>query len=164
MALYDSIELPASVRAKIQFSPIEAVINSLLKEKFPDLDSHVKITTKPRLPFVLVRRLDGMGDWAGDPRGFYDTARIALHVYADDPDGDVKGALISEAIRAEFFDAWQNHYTCPFGTVVKLKLTSEPSRRSDWATSSGPVQYADLPTGAWRYEGHYEMVVRPPRP
>lgn len=164
MSIFDQTDLPVSVLDLRQLSPIEDIALAILRTELPDIPCHATIEESPHIPFILVRRMSGMGNWGGDQRGFYDTARLAVHVYASDPDGDMKAAIISDAVRRVLFQAWQNHFKVPgLGTVVKLKLTSEPSRTSDWATSSGPVQYADLPTGGWRYEAHYTMRIRPPR-
>jgi hypothetical protein len=41
-------------------------------------------------------------------------------------------------------------------------MDTEPTRQSDWATSSGPVQYADLPSGFYRYQTNYTVKMRRP--
>lgn len=161
--LFEPLGLDEDLLDLVKLTPAEGVILAALRAALPDLPCVATIEANPSIPFVLVRRLAGVGAWQGDPRGFYDVAKIAVHVYAADPDGDVKAAVISEAIRSALFLAWRNHFTCPFGTVTRLRMDSEPSRRSDWATSSGPVQYADLPTGGWRYEAQYTATIRPPR-
>lgn len=166
MSVYDDLNLPLGVLELQQLSAIEDILLAILKPIFePSIQVHATIPTKPATPFILVRRLSGVGDWAGDQRGFYDRARFAIHVYATNPDGDMKAAVLSDAVRKALHNAWVTHWSDPeLGTVVRLKMTSEPSRTSDWATSSGPVQYADLPNGAWRYEAHYTVTIRAPQP
>ena len=39
-------------------------------------------------------------------------------------------------------------------------MTSAPRRVTDWTTATGSVQYADPPTGVWRYETQYRVGIR----
>ncbi len=48
------------------------------------------------------------------------------------------------------------------GHLTRVQMTSAPRRVTDWATATGPVQYADLPTGVWRYETQYRIGIRKP--
>lgn len=156
------LDLPASVLAKADFSPIEDIALAILREELPGLDIFSLIPKSPPDHFVITRRRSALGDWDGDPR-FTDVGQVDVHIFAKDPDGDEKAALIGEAVRVAFRDAWLDHRSVPGrGAVIRIKQTSDPSRKTDWATASGPVQYADLPTGYWRYESSYEFRVRKP--
>jgi hypothetical protein len=98
----------------------------------------------------------------GDPR-FTDTGRFAIHTFTADPDGDYKGAVLSEAVRVVLRNAYLEQVVGPdLGSVIEIEMTSEPTRSSDWSTSSGPVQYADLPTGYWRYQTTYHLTCAGP--
>lgn len=166
MTVFDSLNLPASVLALRQLSPIEDIVLGILRDPdygLSEIRSVATLSDEPPLPLLLVRRLGGVGDWGGDQRGFYDKARFAIHAYTANPDGDMAAAVISEAVRVAMHRAWREHWSDPdLGTVTKLTMYSEPSREPDWATSTGPVQYADLPEGAWRYETRYRITVRRP--
>lgn len=154
--------LPASVVAKIAdgFGPIEDVVLYILNTKLPDLVVYTLIPKDPIWPFALIRRDASVGNWMGDPR-FFDYGRLVVHVYAQDPDGDEKAAYISEAIRLSLFEARMENMAVPDrGHVFDIQMIAEPSRKTDWATSAGPVQFADLPTAAWRYETKYTLKVR----
>jgi hypothetical protein len=158
-----STELPESVLALVEYSPVEDVLLAILREGLPDVPVVSLIADNPPPTFVLVRRSAGFGDWSGDPR-FTDSGRFAIHTYTTDPDGDQKGALLSEAVRVVLRNAWLTQKNLPgLGSIISIKMTSEPSRKTDWATSSGPVQYADLPNGVWRYESTYQINIRKPR-
>jgi len=163
MAAIDT--LPASIRDRIVFSPVEDVLLYLLRQAFPDVTVRSLLPEKlesANYPFILARKSTSLGDWQGDPR-FIDRGHFEIQVYTKDPDGDELGALVSEAVRSALHDAWQNHVTVPGkGTVLKITLENEPHRASDMQTSSGPVQYADLPTGVWRYESEYSISIRRP--
>lgn len=156
-------DLPQSVLDLTELSPIEDFALAILREGLPDVAIVSLIAEAPPEYFVLVRRMAGMGIWRGDER-FTDSGRIAVHVFTSDPDGDEKGALLSEAVRVVFRNASRSNWRDPdLGSVIRIKMVSEPSRKTDWASATGPVQYADLPTGKWRYESAYEIRTRKPR-
>lgn len=158
-----SDDLPQSVLDLVELSPVEDMLLYILRAGLPDVPIVSLIAENAPPMFVLVRRIGGFGDWEGDPR-FTDSGRFKVDCYTRDPDGDEKGALLSEAVRVVLRNAWLAHVNVPGrGSIIEIKMLSEPSRKTDWATASGPVQYADLPTGLWRYETTYQLLVRKPR-
>lgn len=165
MGLYDNLGFPPELVARIRYDPMEDIFLKILRPHLqPTIKVHARIPDRPVLPFVLVRKISSMGDWTGDPRGLVNRARVSVHCYTQDPDGDLKGAVLGEIAASILAEASRDHWSDPMlGTVAKIEMISEPTRQSDWATSSGPVQYADLPAGAWRYEAHYTAIVRPAR-
>lgn len=137
------------------------MILHLLRAAFPDVYVCTLIPEDPPYPFILVRGSRGLGLWDGDPRGLIDAYDVEIQVFTMDPDGDEAGALISEAVRVALRDAWLSHTHVPgIGSVIQITMQSKPRRVTDWATSAGPVQYADLPTGGWRYETQYAVSIR----
>lgn len=163
MSFFDDLDLPASVLELPELIPIEDIMLKILREGLPDISVWSLIPDVAVTPFVLVRRKAGMGDWSGDAR-FTDEGHVAIGVFTKDPDGDLKCSVLSEAVRVILRRAWLEHWSDPdLGSIISLKMTSEPSRQADWATSSGPVQYADLPAGHWRYESSYSIKLRKPR-
>jgi hypothetical protein len=156
-------ELPQSVLDLIENRPVEDMLLAILRRGLPDIPVVTLIAENPPPHFILVRRLSGLGDWKGDPR-FTDTGRFFVHTFTQDPDGDWKGAILSEAVRVVLRNAWLEHWSFPgLGSVIEIQMNSEPTRKTDWATSAGPVQYADLPTGYWRYESTYSIQIRKSR-
>lgn len=164
MTLAEELGLPAALLERRQLTPAAEIFQAILREALDPIPVNITIPADPVIPFVLVRRLSGLGNWDGDSRGLIDVARMAIHVYTDGINGEAAAEALSEIIRDELHRAWMNHWKDPeLGTLVKIKMKEEPTRASDWATSSGPVQYADLPSGAWRYETRYEARIKPPR-
>lgn len=156
------LDLPQSVLELVEFSPIEEVMLAVLHAGLPDVPSFSLIPEDVPDYFVLVRRLPGYGTWGGDPR-FIDAGRLFIHVFTCDPDGDEKGARLSEAVRVVLRNANRDKPDLgPLGSISSIEMDVEPSRKTDWANSSGPVQFADLPTGFWRYEAVYVIKVRKP--
>lgn len=158
------LDLPQSVLDLVEFHPSEDILLAILREGLPDVPSLSLIADDPKLPFILARRQPGSFlEGEGDPR-FVDVSRFVIETFTEDPDGDEKGALLAEACRVVLRNAWLQSKNYPgLGSIVKIECLVKPARQSDWATSSGPVQYADLPTGYWRYEAQYSLVVRKPR-
>ena len=160
---FDPSELPDAVYELVENKPVEDMLLAILRRGLPDVPIYSLIPEQPPHYFVLIRRLAGMGGWDGDAR-FTDAGRFFVHTFTQDPDGDYKGAVLSEAVRVVLRKAWLEHWSFPnLGSVIEIQMQMEPSRRTDWATSAGPVQYADLPTGFWRYESTYAIHIRKPR-
>lgn len=163
MADLVGIDLPASVRGRIELSPMEDIFLHILRRDFPDIPIHSLIPPEVVFPFVLIGRRAPLENWSGHPR-FIDQGRMLVSVFTEEPNGIEKAQLISEGIRVALRDAWLRHEYVPgLGSIVRIELKSEPSRSPDWATSSGPVQFADLPNAVHRYEATYSVRIRRPR-
>lgn len=159
-----SLDLPDGIAQMIEMMPLEDLLLALFKRGLPQLEMHTLIPPSDYIgfPFVLARRAQPVGNWRGDPR-FIDRGRVLLSVFTEDPDGENKGILISEAIRIMFRQAWLEHWNFPgLGSIVEIKMVHEPNRVADWATATGPVQFADLPGNVWRTESSYEFIIRRP--
>ncbi|PSL04133.1 hypothetical protein CLV30_106138 [Haloactinopolyspora alba] len=160
--------LPDAVDELVEFAPLEDVLLPILRDGLPGVAVYSLIPEEGLrafvegevLPFVLVRRHAQQGYWDGDIR-FLDQGDFTIHTFTADPDGDEDGARLSDAVRVVLRNAWMNKVTVPGrGSVTRLRMLESPRRVTDWATSSGPVQYADLPTGVWRYETLYGITIR----
>jgi hypothetical protein len=145
-----------------EFSPLEDVALAVLRERIPALRFTTIYEQVTEFPYVMIRRDPSFGGWTGDPR-FIDSGRITCHVLVSGPDNDQDAADLGDAIRVALRDAANERKTYATGTVLKAKQHSNPARRSDWASATGPVQYADLPAGVVRYECSFDIAVRKPR-
>lgn len=155
--------LPPDIKALAELSPVEDIFLHILREGLPGIHVQSIIELHQEFPMVFMRRMPSFGDWGGDPR-FTDSALVAVHTLCEDPDGDEDAAILAEAVRVVLRNAWLAQTNVPGrGHFIHVELQSAPRRTSDWATSSGPVQYADLPTGVWRYESIYQVEIRKPR-
>lgn len=168
---YFGLGLPQSIMDAVQYSPMEDAALTILRRAFPDVvslslipDIQTPSVSDPSVPaefFILARRGNMLGEWEGNPQGFMDAGGVEINVFTQDPNGDLKGAVVSEAVRAAFETAsrekWRINETT---TIHSIRMTSEPIRKSDWVNSQGPVQQADLPVGAWRHITMYEFHTR----
>lgn len=154
--------VPDSIKAIARMSPVEDVVVPILRDGLPGIPVKTLIERNPDIPFILVRRINGPMNYGGDER-FIDIATVAVHAFAEDPNGDEDAAWLAEAARVVLFNAWRDNVEVPGrGRISHFQCNERPRRVSDWATSSGPVQYADLPTGVWRYEARYLIEIRSP--
>lgn len=154
--------LPDAIRAKAELSPVEDLLLAVLRDGLPGISVQSLIRHDQKFPFVLIRRDSSFGNWTGDTR-FTDTARISVQALCEDPDGDADAAILAEVVRVVLRDAWLSPTVYPgIGHLVRVDMASAPRRSTDWATATGPVQYADLPTGVWRYETQYDIEIRKP--
>jgi hypothetical protein len=162
-SVFRGIDLPASALNRVKNRPIEDVALAILRRGLPDVPSYALIPKDTPSYFLIVRGLPELGDYNGR-RGLLHQVDFAVHAYAQDPEGDEKAALLGDAVVDVMEQAFLEHWALPgFGTVNKIKCFQYPSREPDWATSTGPVQYADLPTGDWRYEARFRARINTPR-
>lgn len=155
-------QIPQSVYDLAEYRPVEDVVLPILRPRLGGVPVYSLIPDgADELPFVLVRRNHTERSWQGDERGWLDMAYVTIHTLTQDPDGDEQGAVLSEAVRVVLRDAARKGWATEDGVRLStVQLVSEPRRVADWATATGPVQYADLPTGTWRYEALYRMRLR----
>jgi hypothetical protein len=153
--------LPDSVRALVSASPIEDLVLALLRRALPEVAVQSQITYHQPMPLILVRRTYSVE--AEAPNRFVDRCHLQVQTFCEDPNGDSDAALLAEAARLALRDAWLDQIVIPGrGYLTYMQVYMPPRRVADWVTSSGPVQYADLPDGVWRYDAQYAVAVRRP--
>lgn len=161
----NDLGLPASITSLAELTPFEDIALAILRKGVPDIPVQSLIPPAGELefPFILVYRARALENWGGDPR-FTDAGRLTVSVFTTDPNGREKGQIVSEAVRVVMRTAWLEHWYFPeYGSINKLIMKVEPTQSPDWATSSGPVQFADLPANTFRHETEYYLTVRKPR-
>lgn len=152
--------LPADVLGFIEMSPVEDLLLALLRAALPDLSIQTLIEPKQTFPFVLIRSDGSWGQWEGDER-FIDSSTIEVHAFCHGINADSDANLLSEALRVILRDS-KNKVVPGKGYLISVEMLDRPSRSPDWATSVGPVQYADLPTGVERWQTTYKVTIRKP--
>ena len=159
--------LPQSVRDRVELTPMEDVALAVFRDAMPDVKFRTMIPYEQQSlfetgEFVLIRRAPELGYWLGH-ESLLDEGVLLVNVFTQGHDADTRGALISEAIRVTLRDSWRNqHYYPGIGCINFVRVLAAPTRKTDWQASTGPVQFADLPTGTYRYESQYRLRVRPP--
>ena len=156
--------LPTSVTDKVLLHPTEDLLLAVLREGLPGVPifTLIPMDVGAMQFFVTIRRVPTMGNWRGDPR-FMDHITASVQIFTKDPNADEKAALIGEAIRVTLFEAAREQKVYPFlGHLKSARMDEGPSRQTDWASTTGPVQYADLPAGFARYQATFSVRTRRP--
>lgn len=161
MALEDFIDYP-------EFAPVEDLFLGLLKPLeglVPGLKVRTIIESEKTFttPYVVVRRVpDAFANTGfGDDR-FTQRAVVSVQVFCKDPNGDEKGARLSEIIRRFLVTAWlRGQVVVQSGSMSQLVVLAPPYRADDWTPSTSATQGATLPQGVSRYETEYGVVLRP---
>lgn len=155
-------QIPENIRALADFAPAEDIVLPLLREGLDPVRVQTLVEFDQGFPFVHTRRAQGLTSDIGDPR-FVDSVLIQVNVFTEGIDADESGAVLSDAVRAVLWRAYKEQLVVPGrGWISYFDLRQPPKRASDWATATGPVQYADLPTGVYRYESMYQLGIRRP--
>lgn len=117
-------------------------------------------------PAVIVRRERRSGDVnlrVTDDR-FLQPSIVSVNTLTSGLDADEIGEELQEACRIAIRQAVLDQTVVPgAGHISLMQNSTMPSRVSDWATSTGAVQYASLPKGWVRYESVYLLILSPPK-
>lgn len=165
------LRLPDSVKALVEMHPAEDLALNVLRRGLPDLPIFTRVPGDRELLelaeasdgiFVVIRRGGSYGIWDGETR-FVDHAGIEVQVFVYGDDAEERASLVHEAVRVTFRDSMlRQDYYPGLGCINWHYVEEEGRRKTDWATSIGPVQYADLPTGWERFEARHQIKIRRP--
>lgn len=157
--------LPRDVDLQV-FGSVERVAMGILQPFFQGQPVHVTSLFEEGMPTpVVIARNDAKVGantvYRADAR-FTRPALLSIDTITDGLNADDDGAALQEACRIAIFEAWRKQIVIPGqGYIAKVENSNMASRKSDWATSTGPVQYASLPRGAMRYESNYRLTLAP---
>lgn len=156
--------IPSRIKDELAMSPAEEVTLFILRDRIPDVPTQTLVRDGQDFPFILLRRDPMYGGDGGDPR-FTDKARLSIQTFVAGIDGDQGAGDLAHYINRVLFQEARERRTAPGrGTLLSSRMVGSPRRAPDWASSTGPVQYAELPSGVWRYETIFEVTVRHPLP
>jgi len=149
------------------FGSVDDLMVTVLKDFFTGQDIHIGTLFSSALapPIIIVRRerRSGQASIDSDDDRFIQSAIVSVNTITSGPDADLMGEELQEACRIAIREAQQNQTSVPGkGSISAITNSIEPSRVSDWATSTGVQQYASLPKGWTRYESVYRFLIRPP--
>lgn len=115
-------------------------------------------------PLVLAinTRRTGLDAYGNNDEMFMRSAIMEINTVTDGIDAETDGIQIHESVKQALVTARlkQTHYP-GLGILNDVSSPLTATRQTDWATSTGPVQYSKLPEGAVRYEARYKMIIRP---
>ena len=129
------------------------------------IGSRIPSDLSEKMPFVMVRadRRSGMESAASRDERFLKATKISVETFTTGLNAENDGYDIQESIRLAFWQAWREQKVVDdAGSISQIVASTEAALVSDYATSTGVVQYASLPKGAARTEAIYQVLVRPP--
>jgi hypothetical protein len=151
------------------FGPVSRLALGILRPWFGDLvtiGTQIPADLSDKIPFMLVRadRRTGRESGVSADERFLRTSLLSVEVFTSGLSAESDGYDIEESARMAIFHAWRNQIVVPgAGSIAAITSTNDIARVSDYATSTGVVQYASLPKGSVRHEAVYQLLVRPPR-
>lgn len=151
------------------FGPIEDLLLGIYKRYFashPEVLVTTEFSEGMALPAVVARADRRSGTQAfhstTDDR-FAKPAVISVSAFCEGDDADAMSSHLIEACRLGLNQALRQQWVIPHcGHLTAVDNSTQATRVTDWATSTGVVQYASLPQGVVRYEAIFRILVRPP--
>ena len=149
------------------FGSADELMLGIFRRFFGDQSIHIGTLFSEDLtpPLIIARRERRSGTIStktNDDR-FLQPAIIAVNTITAGLDADEAGEELQEACRLAIRQAHLEQWTFPdAGHIASVENSTLATRVSDWATSTGVVQYASLPKGWVRYEAIYRVLIRPP--
>lgn len=149
------------------FGSTDELLLAILQEFFEGQDIHIgtlfsEETTPPMIIARAERRSGTIGDAVNDDRYLHPVI-ISISTITDGVDADEMGEELQEACRIALRQAQLKQTVIPNGgSIARITNASLPVRVSDYATSTGIVQYASLPAGQVRYESVWRLILRSP--
>lgn len=149
------------------FGPVEDLMIGILRPFFAGkgVTVYPEYEEGMQLPAVVPihSRRSGTTPFSGGDIRFTQPAIVEMNTICDGPDSDDLNADLQEACRIALVQAWMKQTVIPsVGSINRIDNSTKATHVSDWATSTGVVQYANLPAGANRYEAVYRLILRPP--
>ena len=115
-------------------------------------------------PTVLIRRdkRSGSQNIRVENQRHMQSMVATFETFTQGLEADREGSMLQESVRHALQGAVDRQAGYPdIGYLNHMSLWSQPARVSDYATSTGVVQYASLPNGVVRYESIYQFIIRP---
>ena len=117
------------------------------------------------IPFVMVRsdRRSGKETTRSRDERFLKASLLSIETFTTVVNAENDGYDLQESCRLALWNAWHEQISIPDGgSIAHIVSSSEAALVSDYATSTGVVQYASLPKNAARTEAIYQLFLRPP--
>jgi len=147
-------------------SPVDLILAVLEPLKAKGVHIYPAFEDNMMTPCVvpLFSRRNGQTGFAGHDGVHTRVALLELNTITEGPDADDEADKLQEACRKLIYEAWLNQVEVPgAGVINRISNSTIATQVSDWQTSTGVVQYANLPAGAQRFEAVYRLLLRPPR-
>lgn len=129
------------------------------------IGSRIPADMSDRIPFIMVRadRRSGKETTRSADERFLKASLLSIETFTTGVNAENDGYDLQESCRLALWNAWRKQTVIPDGgSISSIVSSSEAALVSDFATSTGVVQYASLPKNAARTESIYQLFLRPP--
>lgn len=149
------------------FGSTDGLLMAIFREFFAGQDIKIGTlyTEDMPTPTLIARRerRSGNGEMRNTDDRFMETAIVSVNTLTSGLEAEADGASLQEMCRIALRQAVMDQKAYPgLGHLAAIENSTAASRVSDWATSTGVVQYATLPKGVVRYESVFRLLIRPP--
>jgi hypothetical protein len=149
------------------FGSTDALLMRIFRDFFAGQDIQIGtlFVEDMRTPAIIARRerRSGNGEARNADDRFVEPAVVSINTLTSGLEAEADGAALQEMCRIALRQAQlEQKYFPGLGHISKIENSTSASRVSDWATSTGVVQYATLPKGVARYESVFRLLIRPP--
>lgn len=148
------------------FGAVEDLMLGILRPWFQGHAVSVETTyhTDMRLPCVVPLHANhgGLPSFDTNDNSLTVSAMVEMNTFTEGLEAERDGAQLQEACKHALIQAQRKQLVVPgVGVINRINASSMASQKSDWATSTGVVQYETLPLGVVRYEAVYRLLLRP---
>ena len=149
------------------FGSTDGLLMAIFREFFAGQDIQIGTLFVEGIdtPAIIARRERRSGNGASPSRDsrYLDPAIVSINTLTSGLEAEGDGADLQEMCRIALMQSQLEQKVYPgFGHISVIENSTPASRVSDWATSTGIVQYATLPKGVVRYESVFRLLIRPP--
>jgi hypothetical protein len=149
------------------FGSTDGLLMAIFREFFAGQDIKIGTlyTEDMPTPALIARRerRSGNGESKTADDRFMEPAIVSVNTLTSGLEAESDGAALQEMCRIALRQAVLEQKAYPgLGHLAAIENSTSASRVSDWATSTGVVQYATLPKGVVRYESVFRLLIRPP--
>jgi hypothetical protein len=149
------------------FGSTDALLMAIFRSFFAGQDIQIGtlFVEDMRTPAIIARRerRSGNGEARNADDRFLEPAVVSINTMTSGLEAEADGAALQEMCRIALRQAQLEQKAYPgLGHIASIENSTSASRVSDWATSTGVVQYATLPKGVARFESVFRLLIRPP--
>lgn len=156
------------------FGPIHRLGLKIIRDWFAGMEvdgrpitigSRIPADMSDSIPFIMVRaeKRSGKETTRSNDERFLRASQLSIETFTSGVNAENDGYDIQESCRLAIWNAWSEQIVVPdAGSIASVIRTSGAALVSDYATSTGVVQYASLPKAAARTEASFELMIRPP--
>lgn len=149
------------------FGSTNRLLMAIFREFFVGQEIHIGTLFSEDIPTPALlarteRRSGSIAHKAGDEM-FLKPVIASVNTLTSGLEAESDGEALQEMARIAITQAQREQKVFPgVGYISAIENSTVASRASDWATSTGIVQYATLPKGVVRFESIFRLLIRPP--